>query len=185
MLIFLVRLLLILASIPGVIVHELGHQIFCHLTGTRVLKVCYFRFGIPAGYVMHERPRSVWRHMLIALGPFFVNTAVSLGLGLAALGGRIPGASPWITKALPLWLAVAIAMHAFPSFGDAESFLDAVWRRGAGIFAKLLGTPVALLMFLGAFLGNHGLDLIFGLGIGLAAPWYLLRLAQSGRFPNL
>ena len=28
---FAFRILLILASIPGVVVHELGHQILCHL----------------------------------------------------------------------------------------------------------------------------------------------------------
>ena len=171
---FVFRILLILASIPGVIVHELGHQILCHLTGTRVLKVCYFRFGIPAGYVMHERPRSWWRHMFIALGPFFVNTTTAFGLGWMALDGRMPGASVWTAKVLPLWLAVAIAMHAFPSFGDAEVFMNAVWTKGAGFFAKLLGTPVALFMYLGAFLGNYGLDLVFGLGMGWALPWYLL-----------
>lgn len=172
---FVFRILLILASIPGVVVHELGHQILCHLTGTRVLKVCYFRFGIPAGYVMHERPRSVWRHMLISLGPFFVNTAAAFVLGWLALSGRFPGASVWTAKVLPLWLAVAIAMHAFPSYGDAQSFLDAVWTKGAGFLAKLLGTPVAFLMYLGAFLGNYGLDLVFGLGVGMWAPWRLLR----------
>ncbi len=175
MIAFVFRILLVLASIPGVIVHELGHQLLCHLTGTRVLRVCYFRFGIPAGYVLHERPRSWWRHLLISLGPFLVNTTVGCALGCLALSGRIPGASVWTLKVLPLWLAVAIAMHAFPSFGDAESFLDAVWTRGAGILAKLLGTPVALVMFLGAFLGNYGLDLLFGLAIGWVLPWYLLR----------
>ena len=178
---FLFRILLTLASLPGVIVHELGHQIFCHLTGTRVVKVCYFRFGIPAGYVMHERPRSVGRHLLIALGPFFVNTTVSFALGYLAWGGHFFGNSIWMAKVLPLWLAVAIAMHAFPSFGDAESFLDAVWAKGSGFFAKLLGTPVAVILFLGAFLGNYGLDLVFGLAVGLAGPWYLLRHPESLR----
>lgn len=172
---FLFRILLVLASIPGVVVHELGHQVFCHLTGTRVLKVCYFRFGIPAGYVMHERPRSAWRHMSIALGPFFVNSSASLMLGWVAVSGRFPGATIWTAKILPLWLAVAIAMHAFPSFGDAESFLDAVWVRGAGFLAKLFGTPVALAMYLGAFLSRHGLDLLYGLALGWILPWYGLR----------
>ena len=170
---FGVRVLLILASIPGVIVHELGHQVFCHLTGTRVLKVCYFRFGIPAGYVMHERPRSLGRHLLISLGPFFVNTTASFAFGYLAWGGHFFGNSVWVAKLLPLWLATAIGMHAFPSLGDAESFLDGVWAKGSGLFAKVLGTPVAMVLFLGAFLGNYGLDVIFGVGVGLVGPWCL------------
>jgi hypothetical protein len=182
---FLFRIVLSLASIPGVIVHELGHQILCHLTGTRVLKVCYFRFGIPAGYVLHERPRSVGRHIAIGLGPLFVNTSVSLGLGWLAWSGHFPGATVWVSKALPLWLAVAIAMHAFPSFGDAESILDAVWSRGAGLLAKVLGTPVALLMFLGAFLGTYGFELLFGLAAGLVLPWYWAKGIPVGTLPGV
>lgn len=185
MLRFLFRVLLALASIPGIAVHELGHQILCHLTGTRVMKVCYFRFGLPPGYVLHERPRSVWRHMAIGLGPLLVNTAASLGLGWCAWSGRFPGHSVWTAKVLPLWLAVAFAMHAFPSYGDAESILDAVWSRGSGLFARLLGTPVALLMFLGAFLGNYGFDLLFGLAAGLALPWYWANGIPVGTLPRL
>ena len=182
---FLFRILLILASIPGVIVHELGHQILCHLTGTRVLRVCYFRFGNPAGYVMHEAPRSLWRHIAIGLGPLLVNTGAGFGLGWMAWSGRFPGATVWTAKVLPLWLAVAIAMHAFPSSGDARSLLDAVWTPGAGFLAKLLGTPVALLMFLGAFLGNFGFDLLFGLACGLIGPWWLLRGPFIEALPKL
>ncbi len=181
MLRFTLRILLALASLPGIAVHELGHQVFCHLTGTRVLRVRYFRFGIPPGYVLHERPAGAWRHLLIVLGPFFVNTAVGLGLGALAWAGRFPGASVWTAKVLPIWLAVAIAMHAFPSFGDAQAFLDGLWGRGAGLLAKVLGTPVALLLFLGAFLSDRGLDLLFGLGAGCLLPWWLLRGAPWPR----
>lgn len=172
---FLGRLLLIMGSCPGIVIHELGHQIFCHLTGTRVLQVRYLRFGNPPGFVLHEWPRSTFRHALIGLGPLFVNTAFAFGLGWTAQKGLFPGESVWVNKVLPLWLAVAFGMHAFPSYGDAESLLDRVWSRGSGFFAKLFGTPVALLMFLGAFLSNLGLDLVFGLGLGLVLPWWLIR----------
>ena len=172
---FLLRIFLALASLPGIVIHEVGHQIFCHLTGTRVIRVRYFRFGIPPGYVLHERPRSVFRHVLIGLGPLFLNSALAFGLGWMVLQGLILGTNLWTQKVLPLWLGIAIGMHAFPSYGDAESILDAVWTRGAGILAKLLGTPIALLMFLGAFLANLGLDLIYGLGVGVGLPWWLGR----------
>jgi len=172
---FVLRVLLALASIPGIVVHELAHQVFCHLTGTRVLRVRYFRFGIPPGYVLHERPRSAFRHVLIGLGPLFVNSALAFGLGWVSLKGLVPAESIWLQKVVPLWLAIAIGMHAFPSYGDAESILDAIWSRGAGLLAKIFGTPIALLMFLGAFLANLGLDLVFGVGIGVGLPLYLLK----------
>jgi len=172
---FVGRILLILGICPGIIVHELGHQLFCNLPGTRVLKVRYLRFGIPPGYVLHERPRSIFRHVLIGLGPLFVNSGLAFGLGWLALQGRVPGHTIWTQKVLPFWLAIAIGMHAFPSYGDAESILDAIWSKGAGILAKVFGTPIALLMFLGAFLANLGLDLVYGLGIGVGLPWWLGR----------
>jgi hypothetical protein len=36
------------ATFPGVIVHELGHKLFCLLTKTRVVETCYFRVGTPS-----------------------------------------------------------------------------------------------------------------------------------------
>jgi len=39
-------------TFPGVIVHEMAHQLFCRLFRVAVLDVCYFRFGNPAGYVI-------------------------------------------------------------------------------------------------------------------------------------
>lgn len=169
----LFRFLITLLTLPGIPVHELGHQLFCHLTGTRVLRVRYLRFGIPPGYVEHERPRSAFRHILIGLGPLFVNSLLGFGLAWLALAGHIPGSTIWTARVLPLWLAVAFASQAFPSFGDAESILDGVWSRGSGFLAKLLGTPVALLMFLGAFLGRIGLDLVYGLLLGWLLPDWL------------
>lgn len=170
----LLRILSILLTLPGIPVHELGHQLFCHLTGTRVIRVRYLRFGIPPGYVQHEQPRSAPRHILIGLGPLFFNSGLGFGLGWLALSGHLPGDGAWTEKWLPLWLAVAFASQAFPSYGDAESILDGLWRRGSGFWAKLFGTPVALLMFLGAFLANLGLDLLYGLVVGWLLPDFLV-----------
>ena len=64
-------------TFPGVIVHELAHKLFCNYTGTPVRQVCYFRLGNPAGFVIHERPTSQWRHILIGIGPLFVTTVLA------------------------------------------------------------------------------------------------------------
>jgi len=59
-------------TFPGVIVHEIGHLVFCRFYRVAVLKVCYFRFGNPAGYVIHEKPRSATQSMMIGIGPFWL-----------------------------------------------------------------------------------------------------------------
>ena len=69
-------------TFPGVIVHELAHELVCALLGVRVRKVCYFRVGNPPGYVVHDSPETVMGHILIGTGPFLVNSVVGVVLGL-------------------------------------------------------------------------------------------------------
>jgi len=154
-------------TFPGVMVHELAHKLFCHWTGTRVLQVCYFRFGNPAGFVIHEKPTSVWKHMLIGIGPLFVNTFIGLMLGLVAL--TLKGKSEPAFMAL-MWLAVSIAMHSFPSTGDAKSIWAAVWHREAPVLTKVIGTPLVGLIVIGAIGSIFWLDLIYGVGVVVGIP---------------
>ena len=71
-------------TFPGVMVHELGHEVFCHLTRTPVKTVCYFQLGDPVGYVRHGLPTSIWKHILIGYGPLLVNSTIGFFFGLGA-----------------------------------------------------------------------------------------------------
>lgn len=170
MFLYLLRIALAFLGFPGVIAHELGHQVGCWVTGTRVLQVRYLRLGVPAGYVIHERPSSTWRHAVIAAGPFLLNSALSFAAGWIHLQGWWRSDPDWVAPAVLLWLGVAVGMHAFPSLQDATELLDAVWTRGAGFFAKLLITPVGAVMVLGAFAGWVFLDLAWGVALAWFAP---------------
>lgn len=175
---FLLRVLLSLLGIPGVVVHELGHQAGCWITGTRVREVCYFRFGVPAGYVVHDQPESPWRHLVIAAGPFLVNSGLAFLAGWALRQGWWVSEPAWLAPAVLAWLGVAVGMHAFPSLQDATGLLDAVWSRGAGVLAKVAITPLGALMALGAFAGYAFLDVAWG----VALVWLAPRLA-AGQAP--
>ncbi|MBI4911250.1 MAG: DUF3267 domain-containing protein [Acidobacteria bacterium] len=180
MLRFILRLALAFLGFPGVILHEFGHQLFCWLTGTRVLEVRYLRVGVPAGYVLHERPASVWRHALIACGPFVVNSGAALGAGWA-LGRGWPSLDPpWLGTAVLIWLGLAAGMHAFPSLEDATGLLSAVWEWRSGILAKVLLTPLGALMVAGAFASWVFLDLAWAAALVFAAPSWLARGAWPG-----
>ncbi len=167
---FLLRLGLDVLGFPGVIAHELGHQAGCWLTGTRVLQVRYLRFGVPAGYVIHEQPATPWRHAVIAGGPFLLNSLLAFAAGWVHLKGWWRSDPAWASPTVLLWLGTAVGMHAFPSLQDATGLLDAVWTRGAGFFAKLLITPVGAVMVAGAFASWVFLDLAWGLGLAWFAP---------------
>ena len=167
---FIPGILISLITFPGVIVHELAHKLFCDFTKTKVLEVKYFRFGNPAGYVVHEIPTNVWKHMLIGVGPLFFNTCLGAFIGLASSPLRHAKGVGGVFFGLLTWLAVSIAMHSFPSTGDAKSIWSAIWSRNSPLLAKLIGTPVVGLIFLGAIGSIFWLDFFYGLGVVISFP---------------
>lgn len=69
-----------------------------------------------------------------------------------------------------MWLAVSIAMHSFPSTGDAKSIWAAVWHREAPVLTKVIGTPLVGLIVIGAIGSIFWLDLIYGVGVVVGIP---------------
>ncbi len=166
--------LISILTFPGVIVHELAHALFCRLTGTRVHRICYFRIGNPAGYVIHDIPTSVWKHILIGVGPLFVNTLLGSILGVVAALAHVNVDKLTILSGIFLWLAVSIAMHSFPSTGDARSIWKSVWSKRSPVTAKLIGTPLVAIIFLGALGSIFWLDAIYGYGVVMELPKLLI-----------
>jgi hypothetical protein len=68
------------------------------------------------------------------------------------------------------WLAVSVAMHSFPSTRDASSIWHALWAEKAPGTARLVGTPLVGLIFVGAIGSVFWLDLAYGVGVALALP---------------
>lgn len=164
------------ATFPGVIVHELGHQLLCRFTDTPVREVCYFRFGNPAGFVIHERPSSIWKHMLISFGPVLVNSLFGFFLGLIASQPFLHEGSLQIVGAVLVWLSVSVAMHSFPSAGDAKSLWHALWGERSAALARIAGTPLVGLIYLGTLGSVFWLDLAYGAAVAWLLPRAVLGL---------
>lgn len=163
-------------TFPGIIVHELSHELFCGLFGVRVHKVCYFRLGNPAGYVIHDPPEKGSHRIFISVGPFLLN---SIAGALIALPGTmaILHMHPWRRlDIILLWLGISIAMHAFPSTGDAKGVWKALWGRNSSILARLVAIPILPLIYLGAIGSMFWLDLIYGIAVAVILPMKLLKL---------
>lgn len=166
-----------IATFPGVIVHELAHQLFCRLSKVAVIDVCYFRFGNPAGYVQHEVPKKASQNILIGIGPFIVNTIIGGMISMPAAIQIIKFRDySNILHLFLTWLGVSIVMHSFPSIVDAKSIWDSVWKKETSVLTKIIATPLVGLLFICSLGSIAWLDLIFGIGVALFIPNVLISL---------
>lgn len=159
-------------TFPGVIVHELAHALFCRFFGVDIYAVKYFQFatgfGQPAGYVMHGPTKTANHNVLIGIGPFFVNTILGGIIGAPAAIPVLKFGSGDPLDYFLIWLGVSIAMHAFPSTGDAASIRHALKEPDTPKFTKIWATPVVWLIYLGAIGSVVWLDFLYGaLVVGL------------------
>ena len=157
-------------TFPGVIVHELAHQLFCRLYKVPVFKVVYFQFGNPAGYVLHEAPASKWQSIMISIGPFFLNTILGALIAFPAALSMYNFDHSGFLEYLLMYLGISIAMHAFPSTGDANSIWRALNDKDTNLLVKVVGFPIVGLIYLGAIGSFFWLDLLYGYGVAIELP---------------
>jgi len=170
--------LITLITFPGVIVHELAHQLFCRLYKVPVFQVVYIRIGNPAGYVLHEKPQNKWQSMMISIGPFFVNTILGALIALPAALPVYTFENANIFHYLLIYLGVSIAMHAFPSTGDAQSILTAIKDPGTKLLTKIVGYPLIGLIYIGSIGRFIWLDLVYGIAIAVGLPNLIIAIAS-------
>ena len=168
-------------TFPGVIVHELAHQCFCRLLKVPVFKVCYFRVGNPSGYVIHEHTHSPWKSILIGIGPLLVNTVAGCLVAFPAVVSLFTfNSGDWLDGLL-IWLGFSIAMHSFPSTGDAAMIWKSVMGPGSSLPAKMICVPLVGLIWLGAVGSVFWLDALYGACVvGLVPSLVIHALAAVG-----
>ena len=159
-------------TFPGVIVHELAHQIFCYICGLQVYEVKYFQASNPCGYVIHESTEHPGKVFLTSMGPFFINTILGLLIILPASIEVV--AFKEYTNVLNLllaWLGFSILMHAFPSTGDAKVMVQQILKnKKVGIIPKILAAPFILLVYVGAIGSVFWLDAIYAAAVAMLLP---------------
>lgn len=169
-----------LITFPGVIVHEFAHQLFCRLCGVAVFDVKYFQMANPVGYVQHEPVKNPIHQLLIGVGPFIVNNILALAIAFPA---AIPvfmfnDGSP--LDFLLLYLGLSIAMHAFPSTGDAKVLWQTIWEgEDTPLWLKIITVPIVGLIYAGALGSVIWLDLVYGMGVAFGLPVLIIRFFSS------
>lgn len=163
-----------IATFPGVIVHELAHQLFCRINRVAVLDVCYFQTKNPSGYVIHEAPRKGIHSFWIGVGPFLVNTLLGAIISMTAAIPVLKFSTGSILDYILIWLGVSITMHSFPSTGDAKNIWQFIKSSETSILMKIIGTPIVGLIYVGAIGSVIWLDLIYGLAVAMLIPNIIL-----------
>lgn len=158
-------------TFPGVIVHEVAHMLFLKLRDIAVLDVCFFRFGNPAGYVVHEDISSFNTAFLVSVGPFLINSILCILICLPAFFPvRIFGIENPLSYFL-LWLGISIGMHAFPSTQDANNLLAYAKKEVSSLNPlAIISFPIVLLIYIANILSFFWFDYIYGIAIGLGLP---------------
>jgi len=77
---------------------------------------------------------------------------------------------------LLIYLGVSIAMHAFPSTGDANAIWQHIKEKSTPILIKIIGYPIVGLIYIGSFGSFFWLDAIYGIAIAVGLPHLIINL---------
>ena len=105
---------------PAVVLRTVIQFTIAHRAGLAIDEVIYFRIDDPAGYTVYEAPPRLGTAIAIAYVPTLILALLSVICLAPALTPRVVLHLPptWITW-VQLWLGVAFAAHALPSYEEA------------------------------------------------------------------
>ncbi len=163
-------------TFPGIMVHEFAHESFCRIFKVPVYEVCYFNFGNPAGYVIHGKSDHWYQDVIIAAGPFFLNSLIGALLALPVVINSPDLEAVNFIGGLTMWLSISIAMHAIPSTGDGKSMWTAVSGNKAPLLAKIIVSPIIAFIYLLSWGSFFWLDVIYGLCVCFIGPLLFIEI---------
>lgn len=169
---FVPGIIISIITFPGVIIHELAHQIFCRIMRVPVYEVKYFQFSNPCGYVVHEATQDPLKTFLISTGPFLINTLI----GMIILAPAAIELIVFEDYSNPLnlllgWIGFSTLMHAFPSTGDAKVLVNNILNnKNVNVLVKIIVAPVIGLIYIGALGSVIWLDAIYAIAIAMIIP---------------
>lgn len=161
-------------TFPGVMMHELGHQLACWISKVCVFRVQYFKFDMKvAGFVEHERTENPWKSLLITYGPFLFNTILGTLLVFPFAMFRVLNDTRFV---FPIWarlliyvlayFGVSCLANAFPSSQDAKNLFNGVLKnKDVSIIAKIVIAPFMCIIYVCSLAKFFWFDFIFAFGV--------------------
>lgn len=171
-------ILISIVTFPGVIVHELAHQIFCRMMGVPVLEVKYFQAKNPCGYVIHEATSRPLATFLISIGPFVINTLLGCILIFPVAMEIVEFRSyNSVLSLVAAWLGISILMHSFPSTGDAKVLVNRILKnKQVNLLVRIVTAPLIGLIYLGAIGSIVWLDFVYAVAVSMLLPRLIVPL---------
>lgn len=173
---FIPGFIISIVTFPGVIIHELGHYIFCRIRKVPVYDVKFFQVNLnTAGYVIHKEPEDFTSVLLISIGPLLVNTILCL---IVAAPVAVPyylfGESNMLIY-FYLWLGLSIGMHSFPSTQDADNLWERAKKeaKNKNILA-IISMPLCVLIFIANLLKVIWFDAIYAFAVSILLPQFVV-----------
>ena len=166
---------------PGIIVHEISHHLFCIIFGAKVTDVCYYNFRESSGYVNYLRPKHLYQDVLISTAPFFLNSLLSALVAYPTVINKlsITGLESlnW-QDILRIIISISIGMNAIPSNQDGLNVWNTVGDSNMNVFfkflARLILTPLVFLIYLLNFGSSFfKINIVYGVCICVIGPKFI------------
>ena len=145
---FIPGFLISIVTFPGVIIHELAHQVFCRLCGLEVYEVKYFQVQNPNGYVIHQSSDQPFKVFLPSMGPFFINTLLGILIILPA----------------------SVELLVFNEYNNVLNLVLILKNPEVNVIWKILSAPFIGLIYLCAVGSFFWLDLLYAVAVGMLVP---------------
>ena len=164
--------------LPGVIIHELSHHIFCIIFSAKVIDVCYYNFKDSSGYVLYEQPKHLYQNILISTSPFLINSFIGVLVAYPTIVNKLSMLGllslNW-QDFLSIILSISIGMNAIPSKVDGLSLWYSVEDSEMNFLlkfaAKAIIAPLVLIIFLINFGSSYlKIDLLYGVCVCFIGP---------------
>jgi hypothetical protein len=142
--------LFLLATFPGVLLHQILIQLLCRFLRVAIFEVRYFEPGanLTGGAVVHEKPLWASHQILLVIGPFLAGSLLG---ALVALPAAVPvvwfGAGGLLDYFL-LWLGFSLAVNALPTPEEAGTLRHLLADPRLSAALRLIGLPAARLIAL-------------------------------------
>jgi len=165
-------------TFPGIVIYQITHKFMCDILGVTVYDVKYFSFEDVSWYVIYDETDSLWKHFLIAITPFIINSLICILLtfpiAISIFYLEIDIENPVLF--ILAWVGISAWVHAIPYSQDIKNLKIHAKENHNKIVNYLFISPLYFFVILANTLKVVWFDFIYAFLIWISLPILLLKL---------